>query len=312
MLGGPAATGRWLPGGAAPTVALAAAHAGARVRLWHPRPASAFDPAFRNLVRAGVDVSMAPLGGEAARCLVLRSADRNWLWSSTPPSLEIGGAERLLESVDHVVICPRWGSWAKALVEVAATREIRVSAVGFVPRGRKRWSVVVVSEHQLEPSEARRIDAQMLVITRGVAGASIRLGAEWLEIPAFPASLVDATGAGDVFGGTFIARIDAGSSVREAARMAAEAAARCCEDWGAQSSLLRRGGAAAAQRERRVRGALAGLACGDAFGMPASFIEPAIGARLWPAGIQEMLPAPAESPYHAGYPAGRVPNRVWR
>jgi ADP-ribosylglycohydrolase len=48
-----------------------------------------------------------------------------------------------------------------------------------------------------------------------------------------------------------------------------------------------------------VRGALLGLACGDAFGMPNSFLRT-------PVLRHAMEPGPANSPYHAGYSAGRI------
>lgn len=49
----------------------------------------------------------------------------------------------------------------------------------------------------------------------------------------------------------------------------------------------------------RAEGALWGQACGDAFGMPNSFL------RL-PTWRLTMQPGPPDSPYHAGYPAGRI------
>lgn len=49
----------------------------------------------------------------------------------------------------------------------------------------------------------------------------------------------------------------------------------------------------------RVRGALWGTACGDAFGMPNSFLK----VLPW---RDAMEPGPDNSPYHAGYAAGRI------
>ncbi|WP_082576002.1 ADP-ribosylglycohydrolase family protein [Arthrobacter sp. Soil762] len=49
----------------------------------------------------------------------------------------------------------------------------------------------------------------------------------------------------------------------------------------------------------RVEGALWGQACGDAFGMPNSFLKD----PLWRV---KMEGGPANSPYHAGYDAGRI------
>jgi ADP-ribosylglycohydrolase len=52
-------------------------------------------------------------------------------------------------------------------------------------------------------------------------------------------------------------------------------------------------------REARAEGALWGQACGDAFGMPNSFLKV-------PAWREHMEPGPDNSPYHAGYAAGRI------
>ena len=49
----------------------------------------------------------------------------------------------------------------------------------------------------------------------------------------------------------------------------------------------------------RARGALMGMACGDAFGMPNSFLK----VLPW---LTSMQPGPANSPYHAGYAPGRI------
>lgn len=53
------------------------------------------------------------------------------------------------------------------------------------------------------------------------------------------------------------------------------------------------------QRLARTEGALWGQACGDAFGMPNSFLQ----HLVW---RQAMEPGPSNSPYHAGYVAGRI------
>lgn len=49
----------------------------------------------------------------------------------------------------------------------------------------------------------------------------------------------------------------------------------------------------------RARGALLGQACGDAFGMPNSFLK----SPVW---RTNMEPGPDHSPYHAGYRPGRI------
>jgi hypothetical protein len=73
LTAGPARDGTWLPGGSAPTVALAMAERGASVALWHPLPRSEADPTRTRLAAAGVDVFPSPL--DAARDAGLITAD---------------------------------------------------------------------------------------------------------------------------------------------------------------------------------------------------------------------------------------------
>ncbi|HEX5466029.1 MAG TPA: PfkB family carbohydrate kinase [Candidatus Limnocylindrales bacterium] len=304
---GPALEGRWLPGGAAPTVALAMAAGGARVALWHPLPRSDAEGALVALQSAGIDLSRAPRDERAARCILLQAPGGSAGWSAVPDAFDAPVAPDVLDGVEHLVLCPRWGPWATSLLATARDRGIPCSIVGMVPPpGSDHWKIVVVSEQQADPERWAAVDADILVVTQGAAGARIRMGSDWLEIPVLPTVTVDPTGAGDVFGGTFLAAIDAGGPVRAAAEAAAEAAARCCAVWGAQTSLVPPAVRSEADQPSRVRGALWGLACGDAFGMPASFLPRATMRRLWPAGLTELEPAPRETPYHHGYPAGRI------
>jgi ADP-ribosylglycohydrolase/sugar/nucleoside kinase (ribokinase family) len=307
LVDGPAIEGRWVPGGAGPTVALAMAARGSDVALWYPISANALDESRRRLADAGIGLTDVPVRRGAARCIVIRHGQEMLAWSSTPPEFQSPVSPQVLAGINHLVICPRWGPWAESLVAAAAELRVPCSVVGCIPTraGARSWRVLVVSEHQLARNDASQVAAEVLVITRGAAGCEIRVGSDWLEIPASAADVVDPTGAGDVFGGTFIAELERGASIRAAASTAANAAARCCEVWGAQTALVLGQSGASVQADR-VRGALWGLACGDALGMPASFLPRAIVDELWPVGLENMEPAPSVSPYHAGYPAARI------
>lgn len=307
LTAGPALEGRWLPGGAAPTVALAMAAQHVPVALWHPLPRRDVEGALVALRRAGVHLSRAPRDDRAARCILLQAPEGSAGWSAVPDAFDAAVAPDVLDGVDHLVLCPRWGPWAASLLTSARQRGLPCSIVGMVPpEGPEHWKIVVASEQQADPERWASIDADILVVTGGAAGARIRVSSDWLEIPAVATVVVDPTGAGDAFGGTFLAAIEAGTPVRVAAEAAAEAAARCCAVWGAQTSLVPPTVRSGADQPSRLRGALWGLACGDAFGMPASFLPRATMRRLWPAGLTELEPAPLETPYHHGYPAGRI------
>jgi ADP-ribosylglycohydrolase len=309
LVDGPVLDGRWLPGGAAPTVALSMTATGAEVGLWHPLSGSALDPTRWNLEAAGIDVSRSPTEDHPARCVMLRVGTDARAWSSAPSARDRRVGEKTLEGVSHLVVCPRWGRWAESLVVSARDRGIPTSVVGFVPPRHVNgpWRTLIASDAQIERDDAEAIDADVLVITRGASGASIRIRGEWLEVPATQVRVVDPTGAGDVFAGTLLGRLEGGTALQAAARAAADAAAECCRAWGAQTSLARRRSTDGnADRLARARGALWGLACGDAYGMPASFLPRGTAEALWPSGLGSLQPAPPSSPYHAGYPAGRV------
>jgi len=59
------------------------------------------------------------------------------------------------------------------------------------------------------------------------------------RIAAHPCHCVDATGAGDTFGGAFVARRLAGDGLRQAGRYAAVAAALSTEGYGAVAPIPR-------------------------------------------------------------------------
>ena len=72
-----------------------------------------------------------------------------------------------------------------------------------------------------------------VILKMGEAGAWVATPERRTLVPAFPVEAVDATGAGDTFCGSFLARILAGDAVEDAARYASVAAALKCTGYGA-------------------------------------------------------------------------------
>jgi sulfofructose kinase len=66
---------------------------------------------------------------------------------------------------------------------------------------------------------------QVLAVTRGVAGSLWLLNGELVPVPAFPVTVVDTTGCGDVFHGAYALGLCEGLEPLDAARFAAAAAA---------------------------------------------------------------------------------------
>jgi 2-dehydro-3-deoxygluconokinase len=73
----------------------------------------------------------------------------------------------------------------------------------------------------------------IVALKLGGAGAIIADGESRFRIPPFPCQPVDATGAGDAFGGAFIARLLAGDAPEKAGLYAAATAALSTEGYGA-------------------------------------------------------------------------------
>jgi 2-dehydro-3-deoxygluconokinase len=82
-----------------------------------------------------------------------------------------------------------------------------------------------------------RLGARTVALKLGAAGALVADAHERHRIAPHPCRSVDATGAGDTFGGAFVARRLAGDSLRDAGRYAAVAAALSTEGFGAVAPI---------------------------------------------------------------------------
>lgn len=77
------------------------------------------------------------------------------------------------------------------------------------------------------------LGAGVVALKLGAQGAIVADAQERHHIPAHPCAPVDATGAGDTFGGAFVARLVAGDGLLQAGRYAAAAAALSTQGYGA-------------------------------------------------------------------------------
>lgn len=74
-----------------------------------------------------------------------------------------------------------------------------------------------------------------VVIKRGAEGAIGKIrGGNRIDVPAFPTTVVDTTGAGDSFAGGFISSMALGRGLEESLRLGAKVAARCVAIVGAR------------------------------------------------------------------------------
>ena len=82
-----------------------------------------------------------------------------------------------------------------------------------------------------------KLGPAVVVLKMGEAGAYLATPDTRVKIPPFPVTTIDATGAGDTFCGSFLARILAGDAPEPAARYAAVAAALKCTGYGAVAPI---------------------------------------------------------------------------
>jgi 2-dehydro-3-deoxygluconokinase len=81
------------------------------------------------------------------------------------------------------------------------------------------------------------LGASIVALKLGAEGALIATASERLRLAPHPVTPVDATGAGDTFGGAFVARLVAGDEPMRAGRYAAVAAALSTEGYGAVAPI---------------------------------------------------------------------------
>lgn len=84
-----------------------------------------------------------------------------------------------------------------------------------------------------------RLGAKVVALKLGERGAIVADASQRHRIPAHACRPVDATGAGDTFGGAFVARWVAGDGLLDAGRYAAVAAALSTEGYGAVAPIPR-------------------------------------------------------------------------
>ena len=78
---------------------------------------------------------------------------------------------------------------------------------------------------------------KIVALKLGADGTLIADRSRRFKIPPYPCAAVDATGAGDTFGGAFVARIVAGDEIEQAGHYAAAAAALSTQGYGAVTPI---------------------------------------------------------------------------
>lgn len=251
---------RVFPGGKGANQAVAAARAGAVVRMAGCVGRDGFGAMLRaSLAGAGVDISLVRDVAEPTGCAAI-GVDRD----GANQIMVSGGANLALRALD--VPKPQLSPETTVLMQMevspaenwALVRRARVvlntaPAAAVPPEVLATIDVLVVNEgealavarHAGECAEdaaaaarwlARRV-REACVVTLGAAGAvGFTADAGWC-VGALAVEPVDTTAAGDCFVGWLAARLAAGDPLPQALRWASVAAGVACEGYGAQPSL---------------------------------------------------------------------------
>ncbi len=254
-----------VPGGKGANQAVAAARAGAAVRMIGTVGSDAFaDTALSLLRESGVDLSAIAESERPTCCAAV------WVDGKGENSIVVASGANLDTTADQLSgRTPGPGDWLVLQMEVplaenwTAVRHTKANGgriiLSVAPAGPvpveilAEVDVLLVNEIEgkavadtigLPPREPARLLADLssrfgltAVMTLGNRGA-IAIGPfGGFDVPALPVKAIDTTGAGDAFAGILAAALEAGDSVADAVRRASVGAALACQTMGAQPSL---------------------------------------------------------------------------
>ncbi len=257
-----------VPGGKGANQAVAAARAGAAVRLIGTVGTDAFADTALSLLRdSGVDVSAVAKSNRPTCCATV------WVDRHGENSIVVASGANLDTAAGQLAeAAPGPGDWLVLQMEVplsenwAAARQTKAMGGGIilsvapaapVPEeilaevdillvneieGTAVADAIGLPARDPEPLLADLSDRFGLtaIMTLGKRGA-IAIGPDGgVEVPALPIAAADTTGAGDAFAGILAAALEEGETVSDAVRRASVGAALACQSIGAQTSLPRR------------------------------------------------------------------------
>jgi fructokinase len=258
--------GQTASGGSVANTCAVAAALGARVAFLGKVADDALGAAFRRDIAAlGVHFPTAPLQADipTARCLILVTPDGQ----RTMNTYLGAGGEFSLKDLDETVIAgaaitylegylfdPPAAQTAFAEIARSFSRQTALSLSDpfCVDRHRDGFrrliaagvDILFANEAEIcslyerndfaDAAAAAAADVKIAVLTRSEAGSVIRSGAEIIEIPASPATVVDTTGAGDAYAAGFLTAFAKGESLAAAGALGARAAALAIGQIGAR------------------------------------------------------------------------------
>lgn len=250
-----------VPGGKGANQALAAASAGADVRMIGAVGADEFGGQLReNLISTGVDVTgLHTVPGRSGTAhIVVDDAGANSIVmigaaNATVDGLRAGDAELIADANCLLLQLETPFSGVAAAARSARESGVRVvltpaPAAELPAEILSNVDLLVPNEHEAEvlsgEADPREALAKLVrwvpevVITLGEAGALYGdENGEIIHVPSYPVEAVDTTAAGDTFVGVLNVALGEGSAMRDALRWASAAAAISVQRPGASSSM---------------------------------------------------------------------------
>jgi len=253
------------PGGKGANQALAAARAGAVVRMYGAvgRDAAA-DSALALLRAGGVDVAGVRVAGAPTGCatilvddagenaiVVVPGANAEVDAAVVPDDALTAGTVLLLQNevplaANAALIERAARSGTRIVLNAAPARPVTAELLAMI-------DTLIVNEteaalvapmlgwppeaDEFAAAAAAAIDGLEVVVTLGAAGAVGVLGRDEIRVAAARVEVIDTTGAGDAFVGAYAAALDAGYARRTSMRMASTAGSLACTVRGAQPAL---------------------------------------------------------------------------
>jgi 2-dehydro-3-deoxygluconokinase len=129
--------------------------------------------------------------------------------------------------------------WSLARARAIMNEAIRLSDI-CLPSFEDISAISGLSEPDALVDHCLALGAQTVALKLGARGALVANASERHTIAPFPCRPIDATGAGDVFGGVFVTRLLAGDNLAQAGLWAAAAAALSTQGFGAVEPIPHR------------------------------------------------------------------------
>jgi ribokinase len=259
----------WRPGGKGANQAVAAALAGARVRLVGCVGADANGHAVRDALQdAGVDITLLRTrdGRETGLAVVLVARDGENAIAVSPganhavTAADVHAAAASLGEADVLLVQlelpPAVVVEAVAVAAAAGSRTVlNLAPAADVPRAcLEQLDVLVVNRSEAEfllrrelpdadarqrgTGDLRTLGPAAVVLTAGGDGAVLADGNGVRDVAALPVEVVDTAGAGDAFVGVLCAELARGTALDSAVAAANRAGAAAVQSEGAQLTRL--------------------------------------------------------------------------